>query len=1172
MKSFQNYERTIHADVEESLSKIVNKISPNSVILDVGCGPGILGSYLSKVKGCIIDGVDSDESAIEICRSKYRFTAVKNLESEPLTSVFQAETYDYIIVADVLEHLANPDQLLSALKKLVKPDGTIIFSVPNITHVAVGLELLFGYFEYHQNGIFDHTHLRFYSRQSLLNKLEAFGLYAWEVDTVQKEIGDTEFSNHISSLFPANWTNALIASREDALTYQWLFSTKIYPNDIEKSKGIGLPSPRNPLPTFTPQLFWTDSDNPYMTENNSLIGRLFSKDEDSTIVDFNFSECGGINGLAQIRIDPVSEQKYFLITNAEILTAERNVIWQGQPQIDDGEIQNARLIVYVDSVGCLFQATSNDPQWLPSIEKKILNQVMDGWIFRLTLKLDNALFSAYGKKLIDQSRSIENILTEHDRKIVILQQRQTDLQMLNNELSNENQAYRLSTSWRITRPLRQISQLRWQTMRIIQIYQNYRKINPGVSGFMRLTHQCVDSLKRGGIKELRNNTAIFERICANELPKKEPSVHTVLLLNEVEMQDVALPADVAVHAHVFYPNMTLEMRGYLENIPVSFHLYVTTDTPEKAKEIELIFSTLQNVKTLNIDLTENRGRDIYPMLVTLGAKLAKHELVLHIHTKRPPHNAGELGGWRRYLMESLLGNSQRVIAIFQQFMMDKNLGVLFPSAYHPTKSFIYMPGMYNSHHMEKLLVRAGKEKESISNIDRTFFPSGDMFWFRGKAIQSFVEMKLSVEEFEPEEGQVNQTLAHAIERMFPYFASEMGMQSKSYLANSFLSKDCSAHCLNLLKNFQSKGLIAYPTILFDHNGGGGTNIYTRELIKDINADGYSVLRVYPFNEGWIVQWFGEDDGMLFHTSSIDEMYNVLSSSCSTSIIINSLYGHPDLKASASNIVSLALALGAKLDINIHDFNAICASPHLLNYQGKYCGVPKDFDVCNKCLKKNEGWYHSWIPEDNMAVDISEWRKPFAKLFEAATTVTFFDSSSVEIVRQVFHLESNKIKIIPHVTNYFKCDVPVNLGGQLQIGVLGTLSKGKGGDVVRELYEYMESQNIYVHIPITLIGSSVVELPKYFSVHGNYIPNDLPIIISKRGINVILMPSIVPETFSYTISEAIKMGLPIVAFDIGAQGNRVKQYKLGKVVPLGSSPAVILAAIKTVLKIAQELHK
>jgi glycosyltransferase involved in cell wall biosynthesis len=67
-----------------------------------------------------------------------------------------------------------------------------------------------------------------------------------------------------------------------------------------------------------------------------------------------------------------------------------------------------------------------------------------------------------------------------------------------------------------------------------------------------------------------------------------------------------------------------------------------------------------------------------------------------------------------------------------------------------------------------------------------------------------------------------------------------------------------------------------------------------------------------------------------------------------------------------------------------------------------------------------------------------------------------------------------------------------------------------------------------------------------------------------------MPSIIPETFSYTISEAMTMGLPIVAFDIGAQGNRVKNYNLGKVVPLGSTSEVILTAIQSSLTAAQEL--
>jgi glycosyltransferase involved in cell wall biosynthesis len=90
------------------------------------------------------------------------------------------------------------------------------------------------------------------------------------------------------------------------------------------------------------------------------------------------------------------------------------------------------------------------------------------------------------------------------------------------------------------------------------------------------------------------------------------------------------------------------------------------------------------------------------------------------------------------------------------------------------------------------------------------------------------------------------------------------------------------------------------------------------------------------------------------------------------------------------------------------------------------------------------------------------------------------------------------------------------------------------------------------------------------VHGPYEPNHLPDLIGDKGINVILAPSIVPETFGYTLSEAMIMGLPIVAFDLGAQGSRVKQYELGKVVPLDSSPEVILIAMQSALEAAKGL--
>ena len=142
----------------------------------------------------------------------------------------------------------------------------------------------------------------------------------------------------------------------------------------------------------------------------------------------------------------------------------------------------------------------------------------------------------------------------------------------------------------------------------------------------------------------------------------------------------------------------------------------------------------------------------------------------------------------------------------------------------------------------------------------------------------------------------------------------------------------------LFEAFQQKALDIHPAILFDHNGGGGTNIYTSEMIKNILSCGDSVLRVYPIDEGWVAQWV-ENNNEMFFTPCIDELFKALSISRGTNIIVNSLYGHPDLNVSTSKIIKLARTLKVTLDIKIHDFNALCPSPHLLDFEGKYCGVP-----------------------------------------------------------------------------------------------------------------------------------------------------------------------------------------------------------------------------------------
>jgi O-antigen biosynthesis protein len=87
-----------------------------------------------------------------------------------------------------------------------------------------------------------------------------------------------------------------------------------------------------------------------------------------------------------------------------------------------------------------------------------------------------------------------------------------------------------------------------------------------------------------------------------------------------------------------------------------------------------------------------------------------------------------------------------------------------------------------------------------------------------------------------------------------------------------------------------------------------------------------------------------------------------------------------------------------------------------------------------------------------------------------------------------------------------------------------------------------------------------------TVHGRYDASELPDLIERYGINICLLPSIWPETFSYVTQEIMVMDLPLVCFDLGAPAERVKMYLNGTVVPLSNSIALYgaISAIKSKL--------
>ena len=142
----------------------------DSTCLDVGCWDGTLGKLLITHKTCVVDGIDINKKALRIAAlRKYRKTYQVDLNNIKI-SKYLTSKYDCIICADVLEHLINPANILIQLRKFLKANGIIIVSVPNIAFIQQRVNLLLGKFDYNpQGGLMDATHLRFFTKKTIIN-------------------------------------------------------------------------------------------------------------------------------------------------------------------------------------------------------------------------------------------------------------------------------------------------------------------------------------------------------------------------------------------------------------------------------------------------------------------------------------------------------------------------------------------------------------------------------------------------------------------------------------------------------------------------------------------------------------------------------------------------------------------------------------------------------------------------------------------------------------------------------------------------------------------------------------------------------------------------------------------------------------------------------------------
>lgn len=156
----------------QAVVKILNS-KENQRILDVGCGDGLFSELINKGNTKVgVDFIPESESIKKNLNEYYQNDLNEGLPAEIKTK----EKFDYILMLDILEHLYNYENLIDESKPLLKPDGKMIISLPNIANIFIRLNLLIGRFPYSDKGILDRTHLRFFTFGSIKKLLKAHNL------------------------------------------------------------------------------------------------------------------------------------------------------------------------------------------------------------------------------------------------------------------------------------------------------------------------------------------------------------------------------------------------------------------------------------------------------------------------------------------------------------------------------------------------------------------------------------------------------------------------------------------------------------------------------------------------------------------------------------------------------------------------------------------------------------------------------------------------------------------------------------------------------------------------------------------------------------------------------------------------------------------------------------
>lgn len=340
---------------------------------------------------------------------------------------------------------------------------------------------------------------------------------------------------------------------------------------------------------------------------------------------------------------------------------------------------------------------------------------------------------------------------------------------------------------------------------------------------------------------------------------------------------------------------------------------------------------------------------------------------------------------------------------------------------------------------------------------------------------------------------------------------------------------------------------------------GGTTLHLKDLISGLNCKmNFVILSVDNTNDIYNLTTVIDNEERNIHLKKIFKYsdfsfynyeYKEMIDMIVTDFNIDKIHIH-HMKGHYFDIADVAKERDIEIVITLHDFYSLCPTINMLEC-GLECCIDKKNKNCSSCLKKLKNI------DNNM---ILEWQFRWHEfLKKCKNIITPSEDAKKQILKYYNDL---KILSIEHGVEFKKSDYRPNIGNVINVAMIGVLCNHKGAGVLESLIKINNNKikfHSFGYSEIPLLKKS----KKNYVYHGLYQRSQLQKLLKDNNIDLICFFQKWPETYSYTLNEAISSGIPVLSFNIGAGAERITKHNFGWIIDINSKSENIIDKILTI---------